>query len=132
METKNTEEKYTETIKARVEAAQKSGDIPELFTYVHNNKKWVMTLPHSVMQQKRLVYARNAFMLNNSFEAEEALLKLIAANTTVDGRPVTIDQLTMGELEVMKLAYLDGLILPLSLGGDRDVMTYMDNVIAQK
>lgn len=126
MEKKNTEELYTQAIKARVEAAQNSGDIPELFDFVHNNRRWVMTLPHSVMQQKRMVYARNAFIMQNTFEAEAELLKLIAANTTVDGRPVVLDQLSIGELEVMKLAYLDGLILPLSLGGDKDVTTYME------
>ena len=73
-----------------------------------------------------MVYARNAFIMQNTFEAEAELLKLIAANTTVDGRPVVLDQLSIGELEVMKLAYLDGLILPLSLGGDKDVTTYME------
>lgn len=126
MEKQNTEEKYSEAIKARVEAAQKSGDIPELFDFVHNGKHWVMTLPHSVMQQKRMIYARNAYFVQNNFEAEAELLKLIAANTTVDGRQVILDQLNMGELEVMKLAYMDGLLLPLSLGGDKDVTTYME------
>ena len=82
-----------------------SGDIPELFDFVHKGKQWVMVLPHSVMQQKRLVYARNAFIMQNTFEAEAELLKLIAANTTLDGRPVVLDQLSIGELEVMKLAY---------------------------
>lgn len=132
MEKNNTEEKYTEAIKARVEAAQKSGDIPELFDFVHNGKHWVMTLPHSVMQQKRMVYARNNFIMQNTFEAEAELLKLIAANTTLDNRPVVLDQLSIGELEVMKLAYLDGLILPLSLGGDKDVATYMQMMAEPK
>ena len=132
MEKNNTEEKYSEAIKARVEAAQKSGDIPELFDFVHNGKHWVMTLPHSVMQQKRMIYARNAYFVQNNFEAEAELLKLIAANTTVDGRQVILDQLNMGELEVMKLAYMDGLLLPLSLGGDKDVTTYMEAMAKAK
>lgn len=132
MEKNNTEEKYTEAIKARVEAAQNSGDIPELFDYVHNEKHWVMILPHSVMQQKRMVYARNAYLFQNTYEAEEALLKMIAANTKVDGRPVILDQLSMGEIEVMKLAYMDGLLLPLSLGGDKEVKTYMEAMLAAK
>lgn len=132
MEKNNTEEKYTEAIKARVEAAQKSGDIPELFDFVHNDKHWVMTLPHSVMQQKRMVYARNADSVQNNYELEAELLRLIAANTTVDGRPVILDELSMGELEVMRLAYMDGLLLPLSLGGDKDVKVFMEGMIKNK
>lgn len=130
MDDKKTQEQYVKIIEKSVKAAQESGDIPELFTYAHNNKKWVLTLPHSVMAQKRMIHARNKYWATNSFEDEEDLLKMIAANAKVDGRPVNIDDLTLGEVEVLKQAYLDGLLLPLSLGGDHDLMTYMGGMVA--
>ena len=130
MDDKKTQEQYIKIIEKSVKAAQESGDIPELFTYAHNNKTWVLTLPHSVMAQKRMIHARNKYWATNSFEDEEDLLKMIAANAKVDGRPVNIDDLTLGEVEVLKQAYLDGLLLPLSLGGDHDLMTYMGGMVA--
>lgn len=130
MDDKKTQEQYIKIIEKGVKAAQESGDIPELFTYAHNKKTWVLTLPHSVMAQKRMIHARNKYWATNSFEDEEDLLKMIAANAKVDGRPVNIDDLTLGEVEVLKQAYLDGLLLPLSLGGDHDLMTYMGGMVA--
>ena len=55
-------EAYVQTILQRVEVAQKTGDIPSSFVYSHNNKTWLMTLPHSVMAQKRLVHARDKYV----------------------------------------------------------------------
>ena len=130
MENKKTEEKYTDLMVKRVDDIQKSGDIPELYTYEFNNKQWILTLPHSVMEQKRILYARNEYAAKNDFESEKKLLDLIAANAKVDGRQVVIDQLEIGEIEVLKLSYIDGLILPLFLGGDKAVLKYMEDVVA--
>lgn len=129
MENKKTEERYTDLMVKRVDDLQKSGDIPELYSYEFNKKQWVLTLPHSVMEQKRILYARNDYAQKNDFESEKKLLDLIAMNSKVDGRQVILDQLDIGEIEVLKLSYIDGLILPLFLGGDKAVLKYMEDVI---
>ena len=122
---------YRETVDKQIKIAQESGDVPELFTYAHNGKKWILTLPHSVMAQKRLLNARAQHAINpDDFEKEEAFLRLIAQNTKVDGRDVVLDQLSLGEIEVMKLAYTDGLLAPLFLGGDREVRQYMEATVS--
>ena len=122
---------YAETVNKQIAAAQESGDIPELFTYTTGNgRRWVLTLPHSVMAQKRLLNARSQHMTDpEDFGKEEAFLHLIAQNAKVDGREVVLDQLTLGEIEVLKLAYTDGLLAPLFLGGDRAVRQYMEATI---
>ncbi len=121
---------YAETINKQIEAAQETGDIPELFTYSHNGRKWILTLPHSVMAQKRLLNARAQHMANpEDFGKEEIFLRLIAQNAKVDGRDVVLDQLSLGEIEVLKLAYSDGLLAPLFLGGDREVLQYMEATV---
>lgn len=130
MSENKTQEQYLKVIEKTVKAAQETGDIPELFTYAHNGKTWVLTLPHSVMAQKHMIHARNKYWADGSFEAEKELISLIAAQTQVNGRPVNVDDLSYGELEVMKQAYLDGLLLPLSLGGDHDLMAYMGGMVA--
>jgi hypothetical protein len=118
---------YAEAIKKQVEIAQETGDIPELFQYTHNEKKWVLTLPHSVMAQKRLLNARAQYTDNpEDFEKEEIFLRLIAQNAKCDGRDVNLDQLSLGEIEILKLAYTDGLLIPLFLGGDKEVRAYME------
>lgn len=132
MENKKTEEKYTDLMVKRVDDLQKSGDIPELYSYKFNEKQWVLTLPHSVMEQKRILYARNDYAQKNDFESEKKLLDLIAMNSKVDGRQVVLDQLEIGEIEVLKLSYIDGLILPLFLGGDKAVLKYMEDVVGHE
>ena len=122
---------YAEAINKQIEAAQETGDIPELFAYTHNGKKWVLTLPHSVMAQKRLLNARAQHTANpEDFSKEEVFLRLIAQNAKVDGREVVLDQLSLGEIEILKLAYTDGLLAPLFLGGDREVRKYMEATIS--
>lgn len=123
-------EQYLDLVKKKIESVQQSGDIPEMFTYSHDEHNWVLLLPRSVMAQKRLVHLRNAFIVSNSYEAEEALLQAIIKNVKMDGREVTLEQLTMGEIEVLKIAYMDGLLLPLSLGGENAVMKYMQATVA--
>lgn len=118
--------KYIASVKEAIERAQKTGDIPRDFVYGFGGKTWVMTLPRSVMAQKRMLNVRaQHFEDPNNFAYEEELLKLIAQNTRVNNQPVNLDSLEYGELEVMKLAYMDGLLLPLFLGGDKAVSTYM-------
>lgn len=129
MDDKKTQEQYVKIIENAVKTAQESGDIPELFTYRHNEKNWVLTLPRSVMVQKRMIHARNNYWASGSFEDEEVLLKMIAMNAKVDGRQVELEQCSIGEIEVLKQAYLDGLLLPLSLGGDHDLMAYMSGMV---
>ena len=63
------------------------------------------------------------------FALEEAFLRMIAQNAKVDGRDVVLDQLSLGEIEVLKLAYTDGLLAPLFLGGDREVRQYMTEAV---
>lgn len=122
---KTVNEQYLDLMSKITERAQSSGDIPETFVYTHNEHQWVLTLPRSVMAQKRLLHARNTFFQTNTYEAEEEMLKLFAQNAKVDGRDVNLNQLSMGEIEVLKIAYMDGLLLPLSLGGETAVMNYM-------
>ena len=126
---KTVNEQYLDLVKKKIESVQQSGDIPEMFTYSHEGHNWVLLLPRSVMAQKRLVHLRNAFIVTNTYEAEEALLQAIIKNTKMDGREVTLEQLTMGEIEVLKIAYMDGLLLPLSLGGENAVKKYMQATI---
>lgn len=122
---------YREVIDKQIEMAQENGDVPELFTYAHNGKKWVLTLPHSVMAQKRLLNARGMHAANpEDFSKEELFLRLVAQNAKVDGREVVLDQLSLGEIEVLKLAYTDGLLAPLFLGGDREVRKYMEATVS--
>lgn len=120
---------YVQTIMKRVEEAQATGDIPENFVYSHNNKTWLMTLPHSVMAQKRLIHARNTYLDNPNYDNEAAFLKLIAENTRCNGQPFNLDSLEYSELDVMKTAYMDGLLLPLSQGGDKALNDFMKAAI---
>lgn len=128
-ETLSVADQYVKTVLRRVEVAQKTGDIPESLVYSHNDKTWLMTLPHSVMAQKRLVHARNKFLEEQSYEAEEELLKLIAENTRCNNQPFRLDALEYGEVEVMKTAYMDGLLLPLSQGVDKSLNDFMQAAI---
>lgn len=118
------QKEYLETVQRRTDAVQASGDIPEMFTFTHNDRQWVLTLPRSVMAQKRLLHIQGEYFAKQTYEAEEEMLKLFAQNATVDGRPVSLNSLTMGEIEVLKLAYMDGLLLPLFLGGENEVQKY--------
>ena len=127
---KNIGEQYVDVIKKSVEAVQGSGDIPTSFVYSHNGKTWTLTLPQSVMAQKRLMHARNKFLLEDSYEAEEAFLTLVAKNALVNGSPVNLELLDLGELEVLKTAYLDSILLPLSLGGEKSLAAYMEAAVA--
>lgn len=122
---------YVDAIVKKVEAAQESGDIPTMYSYELNQKQWVITLPRSVMAQKRLMHIRNEFLQTGSYEAEEALLNMILQNTSVSGHQVGINELEYNELEVLKTAYLDELLLPLSLGGDKAVGNYMAQVLGK-
>lgn len=121
---------YFEALNKRIEVAQENNDIPETFVYNYNEKVWVMTLPHSVMRQKQMLHLRSEFLTSGSFEAEETLIKAIAQNTQVNKQPVNIDLLSMGEIEVMKTAYMDNLLLPLFLGSDKAVVQYMQEAAA--
>lgn len=125
-------DEYFEAVNKKVKASQESGDIPTSYSYNFNQKTWVMTLPRSVMAQKHLVYIRDRFFRENSFETEEALINAILANTTVAGHQVSANELELGELEVLKTAYLDELLLPLSLGGGKAVSQYMSMVLGKK
>lgn len=126
-ETYNLAEEYVKAIMRRVDAAQSTGDIPEDFVFQFGDKTFVMTLPHSVMAQKRLLNLRAKHLSSpDDFEAEEAFIKAIAANTKIGNTPVNIELLSVGEIEVIKIAYMDGLLLPLSQGGDKAVQTFME------
>lgn len=117
---------YNEAVDKRIRAAQESGDVPNDFVYSFNGKTWVMVLPQSVMTQKRLLHMRDMMLANpNSPDADEAYIRSIAKYIKVNGVEANVEYLTYGEIEVMKLAYMDGLLNPLSLGGENSVKTYM-------
>lgn len=122
---------YVEAIINKTKNAQESGDIPTSYTFENNDKRWVITLPRSVMAQKRMVHIRNQYLQTGSFDVEEELLNMIVANTMVSGHQVSINDLDYNELEVLKTAYLDELLLPLSLGGDKAVGKYMERVLGK-
>lgn len=122
---------YVDAISEKVKIAQESGDIPSTYSYEFNGKQWLLMLPRSVMAQKRMIHVRDEYLRTNSFESEEDLLTMIVANITVSGHQVTVNDLEYGELEALKTAYLDELLLPLSLGGDKAVGTYMGLVLGK-
>lgn len=118
-------DKYLEAVKRNVEKVQESGDIPTAFTYSFNEKTWVLTLPKSVMAQKRLIHLRNKYLTDiDDYELESELLNGIIKNVTVDGHQVGLEQLEYSELEVLRNAYMDSLLLPLSLGGEKAMKDY--------
>lgn len=130
-EEKTVVQQYIDSIAEKAKVAQDTGDIPTSYAFDFNDKRWVLTLPRSVMAQKRMVHVRNEYLQTNSFQSEEELLNMIVANTTVAGHQVGINDLEYTELEVLKTAYLDELLLPLSLGGDKAVGTYMGLTIGK-
>lgn len=130
-EEQSIERQYIDAITEKVKVAQETGDIPTSYSYDFNDKRWVLTLPRSVMAQKRMVHVRNEYLRTNTFESEEELLNMIVANTTVAGHQVGINDLEYGEIEALKTAYLDELLLPLSLGGDKAVGKYMSLVLGK-
>lgn len=130
-EKKSVAVQYVEAISEKVQKAQESGDIPTTYSFEQDGKQWVLMLPRSVMAQKRMIHARNEYLRTNSFEAEEALLNLIMPNVTVSGHQVSINDLEYSEIEVLKTAYMDELLLPLSLGGDKAVGRYMGQVLGK-
>lgn len=125
-------ELYFDKVLKKIEAEQANNDIPMSYTFMFEDKQFVMTLPRSVMAQKRLVYMRNQMLASSTFEAEEAFINAIAENITLNGRPLNINDLEYGDIEVIKTAYMDELLLPLSLGGDKRVTQYMKQIVGLK
>jgi len=125
-------ELYFDKVLKKIEAEQANNDIPMSYTFMFEDKQFVMTLPRSVMAQKRLVYMRNQMLASNTFEAEEAFINAIAENITLNGHPLNINDLEYGDIEVIKTAYMDELLLPLSLGGDKRVTQYMKQIVGLK
>lgn len=126
---KSLNEQYLDAMTKRTENVQATGEVPSRYVYENEGHTWVLTLPRSVMEQKRLIHARNEYFARETYETEEVLLRLMVANARVDEHEVRLENLSLGEIEVMKLAFLDGLLLPLSLGGENAVKTYMQKVI---
>jgi len=130
-EKKSVAQEYIDVITQKVKAAQETGDIPGSYAFELGKKKVTMCLPRSVMAQKHMVHVRNNYLQTNSFEDEELLINMIVSNTTVDGHQVSVNDFDFSELEVLKTAYMDELLLPLSLGGDKAVGTYMGQVLGK-
>lgn len=126
---KTVNEQYLEAMSKRTEAVQASGEVPSRYVYEHEGHTWVLTLPRSVMEQKKLIHARNEYYATDSYEAEDKMLRMMAQNARVDDREVKLEQLDLGQIEVLKLAYLDGLLLPLSLGGENALKKYMQTAV---
>lgn len=123
---------YIDKVVKKAKVAQETNDIPTTYAFSYNEKDFLMMLPRSVMAQKKMVFVRNEYLSTNSFEKEEELLGMILENTTVGGHSLSINDLDFGEIEVVKTAYLDELILPLSLGGDKAITEYMQKVVNNK
>jgi len=130
-ETEQIVKDYLEEIDKRVAEAQKTGAIPNRFEYTYNKQRWELTLPRSVMEQKRLMHARNKYLNSEDFEDEMAFVSLLLSYTKVDGHEITMKQIEFAEVEVLKTAYSDGLLVPLFLGGDTGVKNFMKNVIGK-
>lgn len=130
--TQNVAEEYIKRVSERVKRAQEANDCPSTYSFVSNGKKWLLMLPRSVMAQKRLMHIRNQYLSTGSFESEEELLRAIIENVTVDGHSISINDLEYNEIEVIRTAYLDELLLPLSLGGDKAISDYMGQTLGRK
>ena len=126
---KDLSKQYVEIITKQIEAAQKDGVIPTSFAYSFNGKEWVLTLPHTVMEQKRLLHLRGQYSATMSFEDEAAFLEAIVPHVRCDNHPMNLNDFSLGELEVLKMAYSDGLIAPLFQGGDRAVTSFMEETV---
>lgn len=126
---KNLSTQYVDVITKQIEAAQKDGVIPTSFAYAFNGHEWVLTLPHTVMEQKRLLHLRGQYSATLSFDDEEAFLEAIVPFVKCDGHPMNLNDFNIGELEVLKMAYSDGLIAPLFQGGDRAVTNFMEETV---
>lgn len=131
-EQQNVTEEYIKSVSERVRKAQEANDCPTTYAFSCNGKRWVMMLPRSVMAQKRMMHIRNQYLSTGSFEAEEELLRAIVENVTVDGHSISVNDLEYNELEVIRTAYLDELLLPLSLGGDKAISDYMGQTLGRK
>lgn len=132
MEDKTIAKEYADFIDAKIESLQGTGEVPNRYSFTHNGRHIVMVLPRSVMAQKRMLFLRNKMVTEGTFEAESEFIRAIVDNTQVDGRQLTVEDFTAAELEVLKLAYTDGLIIPLFLGGDQAVRSYMEMVTGKK
>lgn len=131
-ESKNVAEEYVKRVAERVKRAQEANDCPSVYSFVSGGKQWTLMLPRSVMAQKRLMHIRNQYLSTGSYEAEEDLMRAIVENVTVDGHTITINDLEYNEIEVIRTAYLDELLLPLSLGGDKAISEYMTQTLGRK
>lgn len=125
-------DKYVEVVTNKVKAAQENNDIPMSYRFTLGDKHFVCDLPRSVMEQKHLIHARNEMLGTRTFEAEAEFIKMIARNTTLNDRPLNLNDLDYGEIEVLKTAYIDELLFPLSQGGDKTIEQYMKAVVGQK
>lgn len=123
---------YKEKIDSKIQEAQKSHDVPSVYAFNIGEKKFVCTLPRSVMAQRRIVYMQRAYAATGALDAEEALLTSIVENTTLNGRALNINDLEYDEIEVLRVAYTDELILPLFLGGGQAIKKYMAEVVGTK
>lgn len=125
-EVKKIVDDYAEVVKKHAIAAQESGDIPTEFVYSYNGKTWVCLLPRSVMAQKHIMNLRNKTLLYpDDFDVELEFLNMIAKNVQVNGSPVNLELLDYDEVDVMRTAYADCILLPLSLGVDKKIADYM-------
>jgi len=122
-------EEYKEIVDKQVKIAQESGDIPSDYVYSFNEKTWLLTLPQSVMAQKRLLFLMTTYLNDPTFDNDEKLLREVAKQTKVNGAAVNIEQLELGEIEVLKTAYMDGLLLPLFRGGEKAIEKFMQATV---
>lgn len=120
---------YTDAVSKRIEAAQRDGTVSSSFMYSFGGHEWVLVLPHSVMEQKRLVHLRSEYAMTGSFEAEKEFLEAIIPLCKCDSHNMNVNDFSLGELEVLKMAYSDGLIAPLFQGGDRAVTMFMEETL---
>jgi len=122
----NIKETYSNKLTKEIESLQTAGETPMEFAYVFNDKSWVIFLPDSVMEQKKLIGQMNDYFTKNAFEQEAIFIKSIGRYCRVNGGAANPELLTLGEIEVLKTAYTDKLLLPLFQGGVAAVEKFME------
>ena len=123
------QEEYVKAVNSYATKVQESGDVKLDFVYPFNGKTWVLTLPPSAISQKRLIGLMKDFISDESATSEEAYIKAIIPYCKVGGVQVDLNAISFQELEVLRTAYTDGLLLPLFQGGAKATETYMEAAI---
>lgn len=123
------QENYTKLIEENIKKVQETGIVPEDFVYSFNGKTWLLVIPTGALKQKYLVSLLTEYTRSQTAESEDALIKGIMPYCKVNGELVDVNTINLRELEVLKTAYMDGLLLPLYQGEAQAVEKFMSDAI---